>query len=91
MAHKKLTDWARQMISQVRRWLPNRAMVVVADSSYAVLELLAPCVGLPTPVTMVTRLRLDAALYDPAPPRAAGHSKARRARKATASRPWRSG
>ena len=29
MSHKKLTDWAGQMISQVRRWLPDRA----ADTS----------------------------------------------------------
>jgi hypothetical protein len=70
--HKKLTDWARQMIAQVRRWLPNRAMVVVADSSYAVLELLAACLALPTPVTTITRLRLDAALYEKAPPREKG-------------------
>jgi DDE superfamily endonuclease len=70
--HKKLTDWARQMIAQVRRWLPDRTLVVVADSSYAVLELLASCLGLPTPVIMITRLRLDAALYDPAPPRQKG-------------------
>jgi hypothetical protein len=67
--HKKLTDWARQMIRQVRRWLPDRALVVVVDSSYAVLELLATCVNLRQPVTVVTRLRLDAALYDPAPER----------------------
>jgi hypothetical protein len=70
--HKKLTDWARQMIVQVRRWLPSRVIVVVADSTYAVLELLAACGGLPQPVTMITRLRLDAALYDPAPPREKG-------------------
>jgi hypothetical protein len=69
---KKLTDWARQMIGQVRRWLPNRAIVVVADSSYAAIELLAACAGLPQPVTMVTRLRLDAALYAPAAPREPG-------------------
>src|SRR5512147_3203358 len=67
--HKKLTDVARQMIFQVRRWLPNRTLVIVADSSYAVLELLSAAIGLPPPVTMITRLRLDAALYDPAPPR----------------------
>ena len=72
MSHKKLTDWARQMITQVRRWLPERAIVVVADSSYAVLELLAAAAALPTPVSMITRLRLDAALYDPAPPREKG-------------------
>jgi hypothetical protein len=78
MAHKKLTDWARQMITQVQRWLPNREIVVVADSSYAVLELLAAAASLPTPVSMITRLRLDAALYDPAPPREPGKKGAPR-------------
>jgi hypothetical protein len=72
MAHKKLTDWARQMLTQVHRWLPTRAIVVVADSSYAVLDLLAAAAALPTPISMITRLRLDAALYDPAPPRKPG-------------------
>jgi hypothetical protein len=76
--HKKLTDWARQMIRQVRRWLPDRALVVVVDSSYAVLELLATCVHLRQPVTVVTRLRLDAALYDPAPERQPGQRGAPR-------------
>ena len=70
--HKTLSDWARQMIIQVRRWLPDRLIVVVTDSSYAVLELLAACQRLRQPVTMITRLRLDAALYDPAPPKKAG-------------------
>jgi hypothetical protein len=70
--HKKLTDWARQMIFQVRRWLPGRRLVVVADGGYAVLELLAACQRLGNPVVMITRLRLDAALYDPAPPRQPG-------------------
>jgi len=67
--HKTLPEWGRQMVRQVRRWLPDRALVVVADSTYAVLELLADAARLPQPVTMVTRLRLDAALSDPAPPR----------------------
>ena len=65
--HKKLTDWARQMITQVRRWLPERSIVVVADSSFAALELLNAGLELPVPVHLVTRLRLDAALYQPAP------------------------
>lgn len=70
--HKRLTDWARQMLTQVRRWLPTRPIVVVADSSFAALELLASLVKLPTPVHLVTRLRLDAQLYQPAPPRSPG-------------------
>lgn len=69
--HKKITDWGRQMIRQLRRWMPGRYLVVVADSSYAVLELLACAAGLQEPVAVITRLRLDAALYDPAPARKA--------------------
>jgi hypothetical protein len=70
--HKTVPEWGRQMIRQLRRWLPDRDLVVVADSTYAVVELLADAAGLPQPVTVVTRLRLDAALYDPAPPREPG-------------------
>jgi hypothetical protein len=67
--HKTLTDWARQLLLVVRRWWPARAIVAVADSTYAALEFLAACRSWRAPVAVVTRLRLDAALYDPAPPR----------------------
>jgi hypothetical protein len=67
--HKKLTDWARQAVLQVRRWLPKRKIVVVADSSFASLDLIA---ALRRHVTFVTRLRLDANLYEPPPPRQRG-------------------
>ena len=70
--HKKITDWARQMIIQLRRWIPGRRIVVVADRSYAALDLLHFCQSLPQPVTFITRLRLDAALYEPPPPRLHG-------------------
>ena len=72
LRHKTLADWTRQMITQVRRWLPDRLLVVVADSSYAVLTLLDACRRLRPAVRFITRLRLDAALYEPAPPRAPG-------------------
>ncbi len=67
--HKKLTDWARQMILQTSRWLPHRALIVVCDSSFAAIELLASVCD---QATVITRLRLDAALYDPAPLRLPG-------------------
>lgn len=71
--HKKITDWARQMLLLVRRWWPEREIVAVADAGYASLRLLASCrCFLPKPVTFITRLRLDAALYEPAPLRKAG-------------------
>ena len=68
--HKKLTDWARQLVLQARRWMPERPLVLVADSGFAALELLAALVR--HGVICVTRLRLEAALYKPAPPRRPG-------------------
>lgn len=55
--HKCLTDWARQMLRQARRWLPHRQLVVVADSSFAALELLFALSQIKSPVHVVTRLR----------------------------------
>lgn len=65
---QKLTERAWQMLQLVAQWLPQRPLVFVADSSFAALTLLKLVSGLPT-VSLITRLRLDAALYDPAPPR----------------------
>ena len=56
------------MILQVRRWCRHRPLVVVADSSFAALELLGAVTQMPQPLCLITRLRLDAALYRPAPP-----------------------
>jgi hypothetical protein len=66
--HKKLTEWAYQIVLQVRRWLPNRLLVVVADSSFAVIDLLWQLRQLKNPICMITRFRLDAALYEPVEP-----------------------
>ena len=66
--HQTLTERAWQMIRLVGRWLPGRDLVFVADSSFAALELLAQVAMLPR-ASVMTRLRLDAALYDPPPPR----------------------
>jgi len=70
--HKKLTDWGRQLLLQVRRWLPRRKLVAVADSGFAVISLLWRMTQLAHPLVMITRLRLDAGLYAPAPPRPKG-------------------
>jgi DDE superfamily endonuclease len=67
--HKALTDWARQLVRLVHRWYPDRALVVVGDSGYAALDFLA---ATRTAATVVTRLRLDARLFAPPPPRRPG-------------------
>ena len=70
--HKTLVDWAGQLLLLVRRWYPEREIVAVADGGYAALKLLDRCRRLSEPITFITRLRLDAALYEPAPPRHCG-------------------
>ena len=67
--HKLLTDWGRQLLLLLARWLPDRQVVAVADSSYAAIELLA---AVRRHLTVITRLRLDARLFDPPPPRLPG-------------------
>ena len=72
LPHRTLADWACLMVSQLRHWLPTQAIVLVANSSYAVRAFLQHCASLAQPVTVVTRLRLDARLYAPAPVRLPG-------------------
>jgi hypothetical protein len=74
--HKPLSERARALIGQAQRWLPGRALIVVADGGYAALDLLGWCQRLARPVTIISRLRLDAALYAP-PPKRPGKQKGR--------------
>jgi len=67
--HKRSVDWVRQMMKQVRRWLPERVLVLVVDGGFAAVAL--ALAGYEHQVTLVARLRLDAALYhfpSPSPP-----------------------
>jgi hypothetical protein len=72
--HKTLTDWARQVLLVVRRWVPERPLVLVTDSSFAVITLLWQLSRVVHPICCITRLRLDAALYEPAPSRQPGQT-----------------
>ena len=75
--HKTSVDWVRQMMKQVRHWLPERLLVLVVDGGFAAVALALACQE--QQVTFVTRLRLDAALYHPPAP----HSPGKRGRKPT--------
>jgi hypothetical protein len=67
---KALLDVGRQLALQARRWLGGRDLVLVGDGGFSALLFLdAMRRG---GVTAITRLRLDAALYEPAPPRPPG-------------------
>jgi hypothetical protein len=65
--HKTVGMWAHQMVSLVRRWLPDRKIKLMGDTAYTILEL-----GLHAnaeQVTLITTGRLDAVLHEPPPER----------------------
>ena len=65
--HFPLIRWTAKMIGWVREWQPDRTIMLVGDGSYAAIALVQRCQRFKTPVQLVSRLRLDAQLYD-APP-----------------------
>ena len=69
MRHKKLTDRGRQILLLLARWLPEHHLVAVADSSFAAIDLLK---AVRARLCMITRLRLDARLFEPPAPRQPG-------------------
>ncbi len=60
--HKTTLDWARQMMLQLRRWLPDRAIILIGDGTYACVRFALACKQ--HSVVLVSRLRLDARLFD---------------------------
>lgn len=74
--HKTLVDWARQAMRQLARWCaalaPGRALIMVADLSFAAHPLLR---ALAPGMTCITRLRLDGRLFAPPPPVPPGVSR----------------
>jgi DDE superfamily endonuclease len=68
--HKTSVDRVRQMMKQVRRWLPGRRLVLVVDGGFAAVSLALACVK--HHVVMVSRLRWNAALYHPPGPQPPG-------------------
>jgi hypothetical protein len=70
-SHKPVITWARQLLRQVHRWLPDQRLLMVGDCGIAALDLLAAACPV---ATLMTRLRLDAHLCAPPPPRAPGQT-----------------
>ena len=60
--HKTVTDYAQQMLVCLRRWLPDRDLVVVVDGGYAKREFLRHCQNMWT-----SSPNCAASLYQPAP------------------------
>lgn len=62
--HKTSIELIMQMIGVVRRWLPEQTIILVTDGGLSAIKLGLRCLKLTNSVTYVSRLRLDAQLYD---------------------------
>jgi DDE superfamily endonuclease len=59
--YRTVTDWAHPLLLTMRRWLPDRPLVAVMDGEFAAIDLLHALRGT---MVAITRLRLDARLFD---------------------------
>lgn len=61
--HKKLTVWAAQLPSIIRKWLGKRKkFVIVADQAFACYKIAHACIK--AGGALVSRLRMDARIFD---------------------------
>jgi hypothetical protein len=60
--YRPVTTWAELLLLTLHRWLPNRLIVAVMDNEFAAIDLLH---RLRRRLVVITRLRLDACLFDP--------------------------
>ncbi len=66
--HRTVVERTQVLVRLIRRWQPGREQVLVGDGSYAAIPLGRTRRRLPGIARLVSRLRLDAALYDPPAP-----------------------
>jgi hypothetical protein len=60
--YRPVTQWAERLLLTLHRWLPDRVIVAVMDGEFAAIDLLH---RLRRYMVTITRLRLDACLFDP--------------------------
>lgn len=65
--HRTSVQRAGQLISLVRRWHPDREVILTADGGFAAVPLVQHCQRKHIKVTLVSRLRWDARLFEPPP------------------------
>lgn len=68
--HKTTLQWTIQMLIQVVRWLKNTSIILVGDGGFACGELAWRCLKLR--ISLITRLKMNACLYDFPPLEAPG-------------------
>jgi hypothetical protein len=69
LTHRTTPESADVLRRLVRRWQPEREIMAVGDSAFVVVELGPTCRV--RAMSLISRLVLNAQLYDPVPPRPA--------------------
>jgi len=62
--HKTSIDWIMQMITAVRRWMPDKKIVLVTDGGLVAVKLGLRCARFSNPITFISRLQLNARLFN---------------------------
>lgn len=57
------SGWSQLLVTRLERWFPGRPIVVVGDGNFMAIELVERCQAAASPTTLVSRMRLDQALY----------------------------
>lgn len=65
--HRTSVERAGQLVSLVKRWYPDREIILSADGGFAAVPLVQHCQRKRINVTFVSRLRFDARLFDSPP------------------------
>jgi hypothetical protein len=68
--HRTLPERAALLVRLLRRWLPDRAIILVGDSGFGTVDLALACQQ--AKVTWIARMRMTAALYAPVLPQPKG-------------------
>jgi hypothetical protein len=55
--------WTQVLVTRLERWFPGRPILLVGDGNFMAIELIEHCRAAASPTTLVTRMRLDQALY----------------------------
>jgi hypothetical protein len=66
--HRSLLAWTEYLVLKIRRWQPDRPIILVGDGAFAAMPLLQRCQRKHLWVTLVARLRFDAVLHQPPGP-----------------------
>jgi hypothetical protein len=66
--HRSLVAWAEYLVVKIRRWQPDRPLILVGDGAFAAMALLQRCQRKHLRVTLVARMRFDAVLHQPPGP-----------------------